>query len=145
MIMMPRQLLRSFLCASSISIAALALPAHADQLTLTKLRAPESQDPTNGIGLIMRDVWAPEIKAVGERAYSFSYGLFKAGEAQYLVSSFRSAESCRPDECTWIVQRLTPSYKVAASGKPFTACGALNDLDVTDGRLTICGKGADLP
>ena len=34
---------------------------------------------------------------------------------------------------------------VAASGKPFTACGALNDLDVTDGRLTICGKGADLP
>lgn len=119
--------------------------AFADPLTLTKLRAPESQDPSNGIGLIMRDVWASEIKAVGERAYSFSYGLFKAGEAQYLVSSFRSAESCRPDECTWIIQRLTPSYKVAASGQPFTACGALNDLDVTDGRLTICGKGADLP
>ncbi len=119
--------------------------AFADPLTLTKLRAPESQDPSNGIGLIMRDVWASEIKAVGERAYSFSYGLFKAGDAQYLVSSFRSAESCRPDECTWTVQRLTPSYKVAASGKPFTACGALNDIDVTDGRLTICGKGADLP
>ncbi|XUY30608.1 hypothetical protein RMR21_026520 (plasmid) [Agrobacterium sp. rho-8.1] len=128
-----------------LSAAILSSPAYAEPLTLTKLRAPESQDPSNGVGLIMRDVWASEIKAVGERAYSFSYGLFKAGEAQYLVSSFRSAESCRPDECTWIIQRLTPSYKVAASGKPFTACGALNQLDVKDGRLTICGKGADLP
>nr|MDX8322369.1 hypothetical protein [Agrobacterium sp. rho-8.1] len=126
-----------------LSAAILSSPAYAEPLTLTKLRAPESQDPSNGVGLIMRDVWASEIKAVGERAYSFSYGLFKAGEAQYLVSSFRSAESCRPDECTWIIQRLTPSYKVAASGKPFTACGALNQLDVKDGRLTICGKGAD--
>lgn len=128
-----------------LSMVLLTSSAYADPLTLTKLRAPESQDRSNGIGIIMRDVWASEIKAVGERAYSFSYGLFKAGDAQYLVSSFRSAESCRPDECTWIVQRLTPSYKVAASGKPFTACGALNELDVTDGRLTICGKGADLP
>jgi hypothetical protein len=119
--------------------------AYADPLTLTRLRAPESQEPSNGIGLIMRDVWASEIKAVGERAYSFSYGLFKAGDAQYLVSSFRSAESCRPDECTWSVQRLTPSYEVAASGKPFTACGALNQLDVKGGRLTICGTEVDLP
>ena len=136
---------RQVVVVAILSATILSAPAHADQLTLTKLRAPESQDPKNGIGRIMRDVWASEIKAVGERAYSFSYGLFKAGDAQYLVSSFRSAESCRPDECTWIVQRLTPSYKVAASGKPFTACGALNDLDVKEGRLTICGKGADLP
>ncbi len=136
---------RQAVVVAILSATILSAPAHADQLTLTKLRAPESQDPKNGIGRIMRDVWASEIKAVGERAYSFSYGLFKAGDAQYLVSSFRSAESCRPDECTWIVQRLTPSYKVAASGKPFTACGALNDLDVKEGRLTICGKGADLP
>lgn len=136
---------RQAVVVAILSATILSAPAHADQLTLTKLRAPESQDPKNGIGRIMRDVWASEIKAVGERAYSFSYGLFKAGDAQYLVSSFRSAELCRPDECTWIVQRLTPSYKVAASGKPFTACGALNDLDVKEGRLTICGKGADLP
>ena len=136
---------RQAVVVAILSATILSAPAHADQLTLTKLRAPESQDPKNGIGRIMRDVWASEIKAVGERAYSFSYGLFKAGDSQYLVSSFRSAESCRPDECTWIVQRLTPSYKVAASGKPFTACGALNDLDVKEGRLTICGKGADLP
>lgn len=140
-----KSLWRSVYGPALLSTALLASSAYADPLTLTKLRTPESQDPSNGIGLIMRDVWASEIKAVGERAYSFSYGLFKAGDAQYLVSSFRSAESCRPDECTWIVQRLTPSYKVAASGKPFTACGALNDLDVTDGRLTICGKGAGLP
>lgn len=135
----------SIFSAALLSMVLLTSSAYADPLTLTKLRAPESQDPSSGIGLIMRDVWASEIKAVGERAYSFSYGLFKARDAQYLVSSFRSAESCRPDECTWIVQRLTPSYKVAASGKPFTACGALNDLDVADGRLKICGKGADLP
>jgi hypothetical protein len=135
----------SVLSAAVLSTAILSNSAYAEPLTLTKLRAPESQDPSNGIGLIMRNVWASEIKAVGERAYSFSYGLFKAGDAQYLVSSLRSAESCRPDECTWTVQRLTPSYKVAASGKPFTACGALNDIDVTDGRLTICGKGVDLP
>lgn len=141
LLILPRQAV----VVAILSATILSAPAHADQLTLTKLRAPESQDPKNGIGRIMRDVWASEIKAVGERAYSFSYGLFKAGDAQYLVSSFRSAESCRPDECTWIVQRLTPSYKVAASGKPFTACGALNDLDVKEGRLTICGKGADLP
>ena len=140
-----KSLWRSVYGPALLSTALLVSSAYADPLTLTKLRAPESQDPSNGIGLIMRDVWASEIKAVGERAYSFSYGLFKAGDAQYLVSSFRSAESCRPDECTWTVQRLTPSYKVAASGKPFTACGALNDIDVTDGRLTICGKGADLP
>jgi len=131
--------------AALLSMVLLTSSAYADPLTLTKLRAPESQDPSNGIGLIMRDVWASEIKAVGERAYSFSYGLFKAGDSQYLVSSFRSAESCRPDECTWIVQRLTPSYKVAASGKPFTACGALNDLDVTEGRLKICETEVDLP
>ncbi|NTE01539.1 hypothetical protein [Agrobacterium tumefaciens] len=137
--------IRHTVFSAAVLSAAILSPAYAEPLTLTKLRAPESQDPSNGIGLIMRDVWASEIKAVGERAYSFSYGLFKAGDAQYLVSSFRSAESCRPDECTWIVQRLTPSYKVAASGKPFTACGALNDLDVKEGRLTICGKGADLP
>ena len=136
---------RTAFCAAVLSSALLATSANADPLTLTKLRAPESQDPKNGIGTIMRDVWADEIKAVGERAYSFSYGLFKAGSAQYLVSSFRSAESCRPDECTWSVQRLTPSYEVAASGKPFTACGALNGLEVKDGRLTICGKGVDLP
>ena len=136
---------RQAVVVAILSATILSAPAHADQLTLTKLRAPESQDPKNGIGRIMRDVWASEIKAVGERAYSFSYGLFKAGDAQYLVSSFRSAESCRPDECTWIVQRLTPSYKVAASGKPFTACGALNDLDVTEGRLKICETEVDLP
>lgn len=136
---------RSIFSAAFLSSALLASSAHAEPLTLTKLRAPESQDPKNGIGTIMRDVWADEIKAVGERAYSFSYGLFKAGSAQYLVSSFRSAESCRPDECTWSVQRLTPSYEVAASGKPFTACGALNQLDVTNGRLTVCGKAVDLP
>lgn len=137
--------LRSIISAAALSSILVASSALADPLTLTKLRAPESQDPSNGIGIIMRDVWADEIKAVGERAYSFSYGLFKAGSAQYLVSSFRSAESCRPDECTWSVQRLTPSYEVAASGKPFTACGALNQLDVTEGRLTICGTEVDLP
>lgn len=136
---------RSIISAAALSSILVASSAHADPLTLTKLRAPESQDPKNGIGTIMRDVWADEIKAVGGRAYSFSYGLFKAGSAQYLVSSFRSAESCRPDECTWRVQRLTPSYEVAASGKAFTACGALNGLEVKDGRLTICGKGVDLP
>ena len=136
---------RSIFSAAFLSSALITSSAYADPLTLTKLRAPESQDPKNGIGTIMRDVWADEIKAVGERAYSFSYGLFKAGSAQYLVSSFRSAESCRPDECTWSVQRLTPSYEVAASGKPFTACGALNQLDVTEGRLTICGTEVDLP
>ncbi|MBP8278428.1 MAG: hypothetical protein KAX55_16205 [Propionivibrio sp.] len=137
--------MRSIISAAALSSILVASSAHADPLTLTKLRAPESQDPKNGIGTIMRDVWADEIKAVGGRAYSFSYGLFKAGSAQYLVSSFRSAESCRPDECTWSVQRLTPSYEVAASGKPFTACGALNQLDVTEGRLTICDKPVDLP
>ena len=137
--------LRSIISAAALSSIIVTSSAYADPLTLTKLRAPESQDPANGIGIIMRDVWADEIKAVGERAYSFSYGLFKAGEAQFLVSSFRSAESCRPDECTWAVQRLTPSYEVAASGQPFTACGALNQLDVTDGRLTICGTEVDLP
>jgi hypothetical protein len=136
---------RSIISAAALSSILVASSAHADPLTLTKLRAPESQDPKNGIGTIMRDVWADEIKAVGGRAYSFSYGLFKAGSAQYLVSSFRSAESCRPDECTWSVQRLTPSYEVAASGKPFTACGALNELKVTEGRLTICDKPVDLP
>ena len=145
MIMMPRQLLRSFLFVSSISMAALALPAHADQLTLTKLRAAESQDPKNGIGRIMRDVWADAIEATGGRAYSFSYGLFKIGQAQYLVSSFRSAESCRVDECTWSVQRLTPSYEVAVSGKPFNACGALNQLNVDDGKLSICETEVHLP
>lgn len=137
--------LRSIISAAALSSIIVTSSAYADPLTLTKLRAPESQDPKNGIGTIMRDVWADEIKAVGERAYSFSYGLFKAGSAQYLVSSFRSAKSCRPDECTWSVQRLTPSYEVAASGKPFTACGALNQLDVTEGRLTICGTEVDLP
>lgn len=136
---------RSIISAAALSSILVASSVHADPLTLTKLRAPESQDPKNGIGTIMRDVWADEIKAVGGRAYSFSYGLFKAGSAQYLVSSFRSAESCRPDECTWSVQRLTPSYEVAASGKPFTACGALNELTVTEGRLTICDKPVDLP
>ncbi|UXT85540.1 hypothetical protein [Agrobacterium tumefaciens] len=136
---------RSIFSAAVLSSLLVTSSAYADPLTLTKLRAPESQDPKNGIGTIMRDVWADEIKAVGERAYSFSYGLFKAGSAQYLVSSFRSAESCRPDECTWSVQRLTPSYEVAASGKPFTACGALNELKVTEGRLTICDKPVDLP
>ena len=136
---------RSIFSAVLLSTALLASSAYADPLTLTKLRAPESQDRSNGVGIIMRDVWASEIKAVGERAYSFSYGLFKAGDVQYLVSSFRSAESCRPDECTWIVQRLTSSYKVTASGKPFTACGALNQLNVTDGRLTICRTEVDLP
>ena len=136
--------LRSIFSTAVLSSALLTSSAYADPLTLTKLRAPESQDPANGIGIIMRDVWAAEIKAVGERAYNFSYGLFKAGDAQYLVSSFRSAE-CRPDECTWSVQRLTPSYEVAASGQPFTACGAINQLDVTDGRLTICGKAVELP
>lgn len=138
---------RSIFSAAFLSTALLASSAYADPLTLTltKLRAPESQDPANGIGIIMRDVWADDIKTVGERAYSFSYGLFKAGDVQYLVSSFRSAESCRPDECTWSVQRLTPSYDVTASGQPFTACGALNQLDVTDGRLTICGTEVDLP
>lgn len=137
--------LRSIISAAALSSILVTSSAYADPLTLTKLRAPESQDPKNGIGTIMRDVWADEIKAVGGRAYSFSYGLFKAGSAQYLVSSFRSAESCRPDECTWSVQRLTPSYEVATSGKPFTACGALNQLDVTEGRLTICGTEVDLP
>lgn len=136
---------RSIFSAAILSTALLASSADAAPLTLTKMRAPESQDPSNGIGIIMRNVWAAEIKAVGERAYSFSYGLFKAGEAQYLVSSFRSAESCRPDECTWTVQRLTPSYEAAASGQPFAACGALNQLDVTEGRLTICGKAVELP
>lgn len=140
-----RSLWRSIFSAAVLSTVLVASSAHADQLTLTKLRAPESQDPSNGVGIIMRDVWADEIKAVGERAYSFAYGLFKAGEAQYLVSSFRSAESCRPDECTWMVQRLTPSYEVAASGQPFTGCGALNQLDVTEGRLTVCGKAVELP
>lgn len=137
--------LRPIVSAAALSSILVTSSAYADPLTLTKLRAPESQDPKNGIGTIMRDVWADEIKTVGERAYSFSYGLFKAGSAQYLVSSFRSAESCRPDECTWRVQRLTPSYEVAASGKPFTACGALNELKVTEGRLTICDKPVDLP
>ena len=136
---------RSIFSAALLSSALLTSSAYADPLTLTILRAPESQDPANGIGIIMRDVWADEIKAVGERAYSFSYGLFKTASGQYLVSSFRSAESCRPDECTWSVQRLTPAYKVAASGQPFTACGAINQLDVTDGRLTICGKAVELP
>lgn len=140
-----KQFLRSIISAAALLSILVASSAHADPLTLTKLRAPESQDPKNGVGTIMRDVWADEIKAVGERAYSFSYGLFKAGDAQYLVSSFRSAESCRPDECTWTVQRLTPSYEVAASGQPFTACGAINQLDVTEGRLTICGKPVELP
>lgn len=137
--------LRSIISAAVLSSILVTSLAHADPLTLTKMRAPESQDPSNGIGIIMRNVWAAEIKAVGERAYSFSYGLFKAGDAQYLVSSFRSAESCRPDECTWSVQRLTSSYEVAASGQPFTACGALNQLDVTEGRLTVCGKAVELP
>ena len=137
--------LRSIFSAAVLSSILVTSSAYADPLTLTKLRAPESQDPKNGIGTIMRGVWADEIKTVGERAFSFSYGLFKAGDAQYLVSSFRSAESCRPDECTWSVQRLTPSYEVAASGQPFTACGALNQLDVTEGRLTVCGKAVELP
>ena len=70
---------RQAVVVAILSATILSAPAHADQLTLTKLRAPESQDPKNGIGRIMRDVWASEIKAVGERAYSFSYGLFKVG------------------------------------------------------------------
>lgn len=146
--MMMRQmqpLWRSISSAAFLSTALLASSAVAAPLPLTKMSAPESQDPSNGIGIIMRAIWADEIKAVGQRAYSFSYGLFKAGDAQYLVSSFRSAESCRPDECTWTVQRLTLSYEVAASGQAFTACGALNQLDVTEGRLTVCGKAVELP
>ncbi len=69
--------LRSIISAAALSSIIVTSSAYADPLTLTKLRAPESQDPKNGIGIIMRDVWADEIKDVGERAYSFSYGLFK--------------------------------------------------------------------
>ena len=47
---------RSIFSAAFLSTALLASSAYADPLTLTKLRAPESQDPANGIGIIMRDV-----------------------------------------------------------------------------------------
>ena len=52
---------RSIFSAAFLSTALLASSAYADPLTLTKLRAPESQDPANGIGIIMRDVWADDI------------------------------------------------------------------------------------
>lgn len=131
--------------ASVLYLALLFGSTYADTLPLTKLRAAESQRAGNAINAILRHVWAAEIMGVGGRTYSFTYGLFKAGKDQYLVSSFRSAESCRPDECAWTVQRLTPFHEIAASGHPFTACGAINQVDVMEGKLTICGQDVDLP
>lgn len=127
-----------------LSVAALyPAPALADPLTLTRLRSGDLADPKNAIAPIMKKEWASEIQnATG--SYSFSYALFKADGREYLVSSMRGS-SCRPDECTWRVQRLDASYRVEASGAPIVACGEANKVDVTADRLTICGKAVPLP
>jgi len=121
----------------------LAAPASADQLTLTRLRSGDLADPKNAVASIMKEEWASEIQNVAG-SYSFSYALFKAGGRDYLVSSMRGS-SCRPDECTWRVQRLDSSYSVSASGAPIVACGEANKVDVTAEKLTICGKAVPLP
>ncbi len=144
-----RRTARRLTPASTMACAILALspflaaPASADQLTLTRLRSGDLADPKNAVASIMKQEWASEIQNVAG-SYSFSYALFKAGGRDYLVSSMRGS-SCRPDECTWRVQRLDSSYSVSASGAPIVACGEANKVDVTAEKLTICGKAVPLP
>jgi hypothetical protein len=128
----------------AICLAAGVSAASAKPLSVTSTYDPaEIDDSKNAIGVIMKQVWSGEISNV-MGSYGFSYALFEAAGKQYLVSSFRDG-NCTPRECAWQVQRLSSSYEVEAAGKPFTACGELNKVDLTGDTLTICGKETTLP
>lgn len=130
---------------TTIMLSAVSLgAAEAKPLTVTILSNPaDLDDPKNGIAVIMKQVWAADIpNQLG--AYGFAYSLFEADGKKYVVSALQGSD-CQRLECEWQVQRLTPAYEVAASGKKLLACGEINRLDFSNGRLTICGKEAGLP
>lgn len=121
-----------------------ASEARAAALTLTETYDPTDwTDSKNAIGSILADVWSVEAKQEFG-AYGFAYAILDQGDQRYLVSSLRGA-NCTPNSCTWRIQRLSSSYAVEAKGSAFEACGEINKLDFSGGRLTICGTKAVLP
>lgn len=121
-----------------------ASEARAEALTLTETYDPADwTDSKNAIGNILADVWSAEAKQEFG-AYGFAYAIIDQGDKRYLVSSLRGA-NCTPNSCAWRIQRLSSSYAVEAKGSPFEACGEINKLDFSGGRLTICGTKAVLP
>lgn len=131
--------------AMSVATALWATAATAAPLTFTELFNPaEISDPKNVVAGIMNRVWRKELQEITGASYEYMYSTFDAGGNKYLVSMM-SSPLCGANSCTWSVQKVTPDFKVIDSTEKINACADRNQVDVTDGKLSICGKPVQLP
>lgn len=132
---------------ATLLLLATALPygVQAAPLTFTDLFNPvEIHDPKNVVASIMLDLWKDDIAQVPGASYEFMYSSFDANGSKYLVSMMVSP-LCGSNACSWYVQRVSPSFKVQATGQRIDACADRNTVDATAGKLTICGRSVPLP
>lgn len=131
--------------AISIAAALWTTSVTAAPLTFTELFNPaEIADPSNVVASIMNRLWRQDIQEVMGASYEFMYSTFEANGSTYLVSMM-SSPLCGANACSWYVQRVSPDFKVQDTSERIMACADRNTVDLTDGKLSICGKPVELP
>ena len=131
--------------AFSVAAALWATAASAAPLTFTELFNPvEISDPKNVVASLMTRLWRADIEEVMGASYEFMYATFEAKGNTYLVSMMGSP-LCGANSCSWYVQRVSADFKVQATSERINACRDRNTVDVTDDKLSICGKPVELP
>lgn len=129
----------------SVAAALWATAAAAAPLTFTELFNPaEISNPKNVVASIMTRLWKRDIEEVMGASYEFMYSTFEAKGSTYLVSMMGSP-LCGANSCSWYVQRVSPDFEVLATSERINACQDRNTVDVTDEKLSICGKPVELP
>lgn len=98
------------------------------------------------VASIAGQLWREELDVLNaqRRAYFLIYSVFEAKNDRYMVSAV-AGPNCVKNACSWRVARLTPDHRISAAGEEVAACGELNRLFFTDGKLLICGVEAPLP
>ena len=135
----------AMITAVSVATALSSTATMAAPLTFTELFNPaEISDPKNVVASIMNRLWKNDIQEVMGASYEFMYASFEAKGNTYLVSMMGSP-LCGANSCSWYVQRVSPDFKVLATSERINACQDRNTVDVTDDKLSICGKQVELP
>lgn len=129
-------------CAVAFTLC-LSSPVAAENRTMTYLYPADLDDTKNAVAQLVKEGWATEIKATSG-AIVFTYTLFEVGDVQYLLSRFED-QNCTPRSCSWKIQKLDKSYRLLATSDVLELCGAINEVDVTADKLTVCGEGVKLP
>ena len=135
----------AMITAGSVATALSSSATMAAPLTFTELFNPaEINDPKNVVASLMTRLWRADIEEVMGASYEFMYATFEAKGNTYLVSMMGSP-LCGANSCSWYVQRVSADFKVQATSERINACRDRNTVDVTDDKLSICGKPVELP